>query len=108
VHPDDRRLGLGRRLYERYFGAAQMNGRRFVRAITSPSNELSISFHRSMGFEALHGDVVIDGVPVWFDYAGIGGHRVVFRREIAAVGSPSTAEHLDQRSQGGVGHVLAS
>ncbi len=109
VHPDYRRLGLGRRLYERFFGAAQMNGRRFVRAITSPSNKLSITFHRSMGFELLHGDVVVDGVPVWFDYAGAGGHRVVFRREIVvAAGSVPTADDLGRRLQGGVGHVLIS
>ena len=109
VHPDYRRLGLGRRLYERFFGAAQMNGRRFVRAITSPSNELSITFHRSMGFELLHGDVVVDGVPVWFDYAGAGGHRVVFRREIVvAAGSPPTVDDPGHRLQGGVGHVLIS
>jgi hypothetical protein len=85
-----------------------MNGRLFVRAITSPSNELSITFHRSMGFEALHGDVVIDGVPVWFDYAGIGGHRVVFRRAIVAAGPPPTAEDLGERLQDGVTHVLAT
>jgi GNAT superfamily N-acetyltransferase len=105
VHPAYRRLGLGRRLYERFFAAAQMNGRRFVRSITSPSNELSIAFHRRMGFEMLHGDVVIDGVPVWFDYAGAGGHRVVFRRQIVAQG---TADDRARPLQGDVGHVLAS
>ncbi len=111
VHPDYRRLGLGRRLYERFFfAAARMNGRRFVRAITSPSNELSIAFHRSLGFVTLHGDVVIDGVPVWCDYAGIGGHRVVFRREIVAAGSPSppVAGDLGSHERRGVGHLLAS
>jgi GNAT superfamily N-acetyltransferase len=82
IHPAYRRLGLGRRLYERFFVAAQMNGRRWVRSITAPSNEVSIAFHRGMGFEPLHGDVVVDGVPVWMDYAGAGGHRVVFRRGI--------------------------
>jgi GNAT superfamily N-acetyltransferase len=85
VHPDFRRLGLGRRLYERFSVVAQMNGRRYIRSITSPSNAPSIAFHRSLGFELLHGDVVVDGVPVWFDYAGAGGHRVVFRREISGV-----------------------
>ena len=88
VHPDYRRVGLGRRLYERFFAAAQMNGRRFVRSVTSPSNARSLAFHRGMGFEMLHGDVVVDGVPVWFDYAGVGGHRVVFRRDISAAASP--------------------
>jgi GNAT superfamily N-acetyltransferase len=91
VHPGYRRLGLGRRLYERLFVAAQMHERRFVRSITAPSNELSIAFHLGMGFEPLHGDVVADGVPIWFDYAGAGGHRVVFRRPLA-VGDSSTVQ----------------
>lgn len=83
VHPGYRRLGLGRRLYERFFVAAQMHGRSHVRSITAPCNRGSIAFHRGMGFEPLHGDVVVDGVPIWFDYAGAGGHRVVFRRSLA-------------------------
>jgi GNAT superfamily N-acetyltransferase len=87
VHPDYRRLGLGRRLYERFFVAAQMHGRRFVRSITAPSSQPSIAFHRGMGFEPVHGDIVVDGVPIWFDYAGAGGHRVVFRRSLVVGGS---------------------
>jgi GNAT superfamily N-acetyltransferase len=111
IHPDYRRLGLGRRLYARFFAAAQMHRRRFVRSITSPSNELSVTFHRSMGFEMLHGDVVVDGVPVWFDYAGTGEHRVVFRREIAATSSPGMPEDLADRvgpSRDDLDQVLAS
>ena len=89
IHPGYRRLGLGRRLYERFFVAAQMHGRSYVRSITAPANELSIAFHRGMGFAPLHGDVLVDGVPVWFDYAGTGGHRVVFRRAVAGEKAPA-------------------
>jgi GNAT superfamily N-acetyltransferase len=113
VHPEYRRLGLGRRLYERFFAAAQMNGRRFARSITSPSNSPSIAFHRDLGFQVLNGDVVVDGVPVWFDYAGAGGHRVVFRRDIAAAGgaaaaaaAPGEAPHLGGEDD--MEHILAS
>ncbi len=35
VHPGFRRLRLGRRLYGRFFVAAQMQGRRWVRSITA-------------------------------------------------------------------------
>jgi GNAT superfamily N-acetyltransferase len=80
VHPDFRRLGLGRRLYERFFITAQMSGRRWARSITAPGNQRSIAFHRSMGFVMQPGDVVVDGVPIWLNYAGVDGHRVVFRR----------------------------
>jgi GNAT superfamily N-acetyltransferase len=100
VHPDYRRLGLGRRLYERLFVASRMHGRSYVRSITAPSNQLSIAFHRSLGFEPLHGDVVVGGVPIWFDYAGAGGHRVVFRRPLTEGSSPAPAagagDDLDQ------------
>jgi GNAT superfamily N-acetyltransferase len=110
VHPEYRRLGLGRRLYERFFAAAQVHGRCWVRSITAPSNQLSIAFHRSLGFAPLHGDVVVDGVPVWFDYAGAGGHRVVFRRQIAPECAPtlpgSGSEHGE--SQESLDRLLAS
>jgi GNAT superfamily N-acetyltransferase len=110
IHPDYRRLGLGRRLYERFFVAAQMHGRRWVRSITAPSNELSIAFHRGMGFEPLHGDVLVSGLPVWLDYAGAGGHRVVFRRVIV----PGSASAHPERgrdeadSRDDCGQILAS
>ena len=111
IHTEYRRLGLGRRLYERFFIAAQMHGRRWVRSITAPSNELSIAFHRGMDFEPLHGDLLVDGLPVWLDYAGAGGHRVVFRRAVL----PGGALALPERRHGeadsvhdGLGEILAS
>jgi len=95
VHPDYRRLGLARRLYERFFAAAQMGSRDWARSITSPVNEASIAFHRRLGFQMLPGDAVIDGVPVWLDYAGEGGHRVMFRRSVRGPMSvPDAAEGL--------------
>lgn len=89
VAPDLRRLGLGRRLYERFFAAAQMHGRTSVRAILLPSDREAIAFHHAMGFVAQPGDVVLDGVPVSLDYVGRGGHRVVLRRP---VGPEATAD----------------
>ena len=81
VHPPFRRLGFGRRLCERFFLTAQMHGRRWVRFV-STSFGSSIAFHRAVGFVPLHGDAVIDDLPVRRDYAGAGGQRVVFRRGI--------------------------
>jgi predicted GNAT superfamily acetyltransferase len=82
VHPGLRRLGLGRSLYERFFAAARMQGRAWVRSITAPCNQASIAFHRGMGFVMDGGDGFVDGVPVRLDYAGDGGHRVVFHRRV--------------------------
>ena len=87
VDPRLRRLGLGRRMYESFFAAAEAHGRTAVRALVMPSDRQAIAFHRAVGFEAQPGDAVIDGVPVWLDYAGRGGHRVVLRRPIG----PETA-----------------
>ncbi len=84
VHPTYRRLGLARRLYETFFAAAALSGCGWARSVTSPSNLDSIAFHRAMGFRLQHGDVVSDGVPIALDYAGDGGHRVVFVRELPA------------------------
>ena len=111
VHPEYRRLGLGRRLYQRFFIATQMHRRRWVRSITAPSNELSVAFHRGMGFEPLHGDVLVDGLAVWLDYAGAGGHRVVFRRAVMPGGAPGPPgrEHAEAGAlRGSLDKVLAS
>jgi len=83
VHPGFRGLGLGRRLYAGFFAAAHTYGRAWVCSITAPGNRASIAFHRRMGFAIDPGDAVIDGVPVKLDYAGAGGHRVVFCRRLA-------------------------
>jgi predicted GNAT superfamily acetyltransferase len=51
VSPGERGSGLGRTLYERFFAVARENGRTRVSCVTSPLNEGSIAFHRSLGFE---------------------------------------------------------
>ena len=82
VHPDFRGLGLARRLYERFFTAANLKGCDVVRSHTSPTNTLSIAFHAAMRFEIDPGDDVIGGAPVWRDYSGTGEHRVRFVRHL--------------------------
>lgn len=73
VHPDSRKSGLARALYERFFATARAHDRRVVTAITAPTNETSIAFHRRMGF-------TVEGpVP---DYNGPGRHLMTFRRTI--------------------------
>ncbi len=62
VAPEHRGTGLGRELCERLFGVARAAGRSVVRCVTSPVNEGSISFHRSLGFELEPGGRGYDGV----------------------------------------------
>jgi ribosomal protein S18 acetylase RimI-like enzyme len=55
TNPSLRRRGLGRTLYERFFGDARADGRCVVTAITWPANHASIAFHRALGFEVQGG-----------------------------------------------------
>ncbi len=73
VHPDWRKHGLGRQLYERFFERARAKGARTVHCITAPSNTGSIAFHTAMGFEAAY------SVP---DYDGPSDDRVAFKKKI--------------------------
>jgi ribosomal protein S18 acetylase RimI-like enzyme len=73
VHPEHRRVGLGRALYERFFELARARGAREVLSITAPANTGSIAFHARLGFVASE--------PL-SDYAGAGDHRTTFRKEI--------------------------
>jgi ribosomal protein S18 acetylase RimI-like enzyme len=73
VAPAARQRGLGRALYEQFFALARADGRREVRAITSPANAGSIAFHESMGF------TVTGPLP---GYNGPGADRVLFRRPL--------------------------
>lgn len=69
VGPEHRRSGLAGELYRRFTATAREQGRSVVRAITSPSNERSIAFHRSIGFS-------VTGPHK--DYDGPGVDRMVF------------------------------
>jgi len=51
VAPGWRGQDLGRLLYQRFVDVARRQGRRRVRAITSPVNIGSLAFHRRLGFE---------------------------------------------------------
>ena len=73
VDPARRGAGLGRALYERFFAAVAP--RTVVRAVTSPLNEGSVAFHRSLGFEVERVDE---------DYDGAGEARVLLVRQLTA------------------------
>ena len=71
VHPEHRRAGLGRALYERFFELARARGAREVLSITAPANIGSIAFHTRLGFVASE--------PIR-DYDGPGDNRVTFKK----------------------------
>jgi GNAT superfamily N-acetyltransferase len=73
-----RRQGLGRALYEHFRAFAKQRGCSRLKAITTPSNSLSIAFHKSLGMQIM-GARDRDEVCVVTDYAGPGEHRVIFQ-----------------------------
>ena len=79
VHPDLRRKGLARALYQTFFQAVRNRDRTIVRSCTSPENRLSIKFHRSMGFALEPGDTIIDGFPVTTGYLRENDPKVIFK-----------------------------
>ena len=82
--PNHRRTGLGRRLYERFFEDMRVLGVRRVRAVTWPGNQVSVRFHRAMGFTPADGPGTqnLYGTPAYPDYDADGDDRVAFSREL--------------------------
>ena len=72
IHPDHRRRGVGKRLYETFEARARLAGDSRLKAITNVGNDGSVAFHRALGFH-----VTEDA-----HYAGPGRARVVFTRDL--------------------------
>ncbi|MEZ4340353.1 MAG: GNAT family N-acetyltransferase [Sandaracinaceae bacterium] len=73
IHPDHRRLGVGKELYVRFTERARASGAATMKAITTVGNEGSLRFHEALGFEAREDE----------DYAGRGRSRVVFTKDLS-------------------------
>lgn len=72
IHPDHRRRGVGKQLYEEFLAHARAGDCEQVKAITNVGHTGSIEFHSALGFS-------VTEEP---DYAGAGRARVVFRRSL--------------------------
>ena len=82
VHPNFRKQGIARKLYERFFEAVQGRGRNVVRLVTAPVNKESIVFHRHIGFQMESQETQIEGIPVYQNYDGPGNDRVLFVKQL--------------------------
>ena len=80
VHPQFRKVGIGRLLYEEFCFVCKANDRSIVKSCTSPVNKLSINFHQKIGFEIEQGNGVVDDVSVTLDYLGKGNPKVLFKK----------------------------
>jgi ribosomal protein S18 acetylase RimI-like enzyme len=84
VHPDQRKSGVGKLLYERFFDVVQQRGRHTVKCVTSPMNKTSIAFHLRMGFVPKASDTrTEDGISCVENYDGKGESRVVFCKQLS-------------------------
>ncbi len=72
IHPDHRRRGVGKDLYEFFTKRCRDAGAKSLKAITLVGNEGSLRFHEALGF----------GVEEVADYAGPGRSRVVFTKAL--------------------------
>jgi GNAT superfamily N-acetyltransferase len=73
VRADSRRAGHGRRLYSEFETLARHRGATALKAISIPTNQASIAFHRALDMSAT--EVA--------DYSGPGQPRVVFWRDLS-------------------------
>ena len=82
VHPDFRKAGVARLMYEKFFETVRAGGRHTIHCVTAPVNKTSIAFHIRMGFEIEPGDVTMDGIFAYSNYDGRGESRVLFVKHI--------------------------
>ena len=73
IHPDYRRRGVGRLLYEAFAKDCAREGCRSLKAITTLGNEGSVRFHQTLGWSMTEVE----------DYAGPGRLRIVFTKDLA-------------------------
>lgn len=74
IHPDFRRKGVGRLLYENFTEHCRSLGCAQMKAITTPGNEGSIRFHQALGWTSTEIE----------DYAGPDRRRIVFTKHLAS------------------------
>jgi GNAT superfamily N-acetyltransferase len=82
IDPNHRRRGLGRQLYEHFFGDARAGGATRVVAVTWPGNRGAVAFHRALGFEPSTGPGTqnLYGSPAYPGYDFDREDRVVLTR----------------------------
>lgn len=72
IHPEYRRQGVGKQLYEHFADRCRAAGAARLKAITNVGNEGSVRFHEALGFT----------VKEEADYAGPGRARLVFSKDL--------------------------
>ena len=86
VHPigvrrDFQKKGLGKRLYAHFIEILKQKDIYEIKAITTPTNEMSIKFHSRLGMTML-GLENEKGIKVVKDYSRVGQETVVFKMRL--------------------------
>ena len=81
VRQNSQNKGLGTLLYDHFTTYAKRQGCDKLKAMTTPTNNLSISFHKKIGMTLL-GEKGKGNIEVVKDYSGPGQDRVVFEKLI--------------------------
>lgn len=79
VNPKYRKQKIGQQLYKRFFDEVKTLNIKEVECVTSIENNLSINFHKRLGFTIKKGNKDLNGISYFENYDGNGEHRVVFR-----------------------------
>ena len=74
--------GIARALYEHFGAWAKARGCTSLKAITNPTNEGSVAFHRALGFELTGEPIDGETYPMVRDFGGPGVHRIVFHKSL--------------------------
>lgn len=81
VHKDHQNKGIGTRLYNHFISYAKTKGCNKLKAITVPSNSVSIAYHKKFGMTLL-GTKNAEGIEVVSGYSKPGQDTVVFEKDI--------------------------
>ena len=76
------RKGLGKQLYNKFIEYLKSLNIKKIKAITTPTNEKSISFHKNVIGMSMLGKPNNKGIRVIENYSGQGNDRVVFEKII--------------------------
>ena len=82
IHPEYRKQGFGKQLYQVFFDTVRSQDCDTVHLVTSPVNKNSIAFHTRIGFQIEDGDGTVEGVSIHRNYDGLGEDRVLFAKQI--------------------------
>lgn len=84
ISPDFRRKKIGSSLYQKFFQNMKKEECQRVFLIINPVNKLSISYHESLGFNALKEgeEIYIEGVRASKNYNGPGKHMLVMCKSL--------------------------